>query len=125
MTVGYGCFLSRSRVELCNCSQESACSTEGISFMSVVTEVSCYAAMAAYAIRQGYAPTIWGCEAACWVQDMTLVGMPLTVSKRNEMSENAMEAMYSLPAHAIGSGIVVHHLLRQHSVLNLRAMITV
>jgi hypothetical protein len=48
------------------------CSTEGI---SLVTEVSCYAAVTAYAVRKGYSAFLWGSEAACWLQDSALITM--------------------------------------------------
>lgn len=40
---------------------------------ALVTEVSCYAAVVAYGTRQGYAPTVWGSDAACYVQDALVV----------------------------------------------------
>lgn len=42
---------------------------------SLITEVSCYSAMIAYMSRSAYSALIWGSEAACWVQDSSLLLM--------------------------------------------------
>lgn len=48
---------------------------------SLITEVSCYSAMIGYMSRSAYSILIWGSEAACWVQDTSLLLMVAILRK--------------------------------------------
>ena len=61
---------------------------------SLVTEVSCYAAMMGYMTRSAYSPLIWGSEAACWVQDTTLLFMVAVLRKYPVARTTAIAAVW-------------------------------
>jgi PQ loop repeat len=73
---------------------------DGISLASLITEVSCYAGMTAYAIRKGYACFLWGSEAACYLQDSFLIAM-VVVLRRLPRLQVACAAAVWLGAQAL------------------------